>query len=175
MPVSPALLRAYRRTTYSARGVSVRIGRRSAQMDALLAGMAARAGGFVTAWNPLSKRMPDGWNRRMQRALIAHVRRLPALAGLGAGNGWFEEHLFIAADPRRLLVLARRFRQLGVVVVGRSRPARLVLLTWPGLAAVANPSNRFERALPTLYLLRTRAVAATMLALRCEQSRRVKP
>ncbi len=138
VPVSPALLRAYRRTSYVAAGAVVRIGRRSAEMDALLGGMAARAGGFVTAWNPVSKRMPDGWNRRIQRALIAHTRRLPSLTGRGSGNGWFEEHLFVAADPRRLLVLARRFRQLGIVVVGRGRAARLVLLTWPGVTALVS-------------------------------------
>jgi hypothetical protein len=126
--VRPALLRAYRRTSYTTAGASVRIGRRSAAMDALLGGVTASAGGFVTAWNPLSRRMPDGWNRRMQRALIAHTRRLPCSTGHGIGHGWSEEHLFVAADPRRVLVLARRFRQLGIVVVGRGRPARLVLL-----------------------------------------------
>ncbi|MBN9563529.1 MAG: DUF3293 domain-containing protein [Alphaproteobacteria bacterium] len=129
--VSPALLRAYRRTSYIAAGVVVRIGRRSAEMDALLGGMAAPAGGFITAWNPRSQRMPAGWNRRMQRALSARTRRLPCLTGQGSGNGWSEEHLLVAADPRRLLVLARRFRQLGIVVVRRGRPARLVLLSWP--------------------------------------------
>jgi hypothetical protein len=102
--------------------------------------MAAPGGGFVTAWNPLSRRMPGGWNRRMQRALIAHTRGLPSLAGRGSGQGWFEEHLFIAADPLRLVTLARVFRQLGIVLVGRGQPARLVLLTWPGRGAAAIPS-----------------------------------
>ena len=145
LSVSPALLRAYRRTSYVAAGAMVRIGRRSAAIDARLRGMAAPAGGFVTACNPLSRRMPDGWNRRMQRALIAHTRRLPSLTGRGAGNGWFEEHLFVAADPRRLSVLARRFHQLGIVVVGRGRPARLVLLSWPGHAASESRQNRLQR------------------------------
>jgi hypothetical protein len=140
VPVSLALLRAYRRTSYTAEGASVAIGRRSAATDALLGEMAARDGGFVTAWNPLSRRMPDGWNRRMQRALIAHTRRLPFATGHGIGHGWSEEHLFVAISSRRLLVLARRFRQLGIVVVGRGRPARLVLLTWPGLDTAAIPS-----------------------------------
>src|SRR6185312_74915 len=119
--------------------IAVRVGRRSAGADTILARYAAREGGFVTAWNPLSKRMPDGWNQRMQRALIAHTRRLPSLTGRGSGNGWFEEHLFVAVDPRRLSVLARRFRQLGIVVVSRGRPARLVLLAWPELTATAIP------------------------------------
>jgi hypothetical protein len=135
VPVSPALLRAYRRTSYTVASASVRIGRRSAAVDELLVDMAAQDGGFVTAWNPQSRRMPDGRNRRMQRALIAQTRRLPCLAGRGVGNGWSEEHVFVAADRRRLLVLARRFRQLGIVVVRRGRPARLVLLAWPDPAA----------------------------------------
>lgn len=145
MPVSPALLRAYRRTSYTVGGASVRVGRRSARMDALLGAMAAQVGGFITAWNPLSRRMPGGWNRRMQRALIAHTRRLPSFAGRGIGHGWSEEHVFIAADPRRLVVLARRFRQLGIVVVGRGKSARLVLLSWPASDAAANPRHRLQR------------------------------
>ena len=150
VPVSPELLRAYRRTSYVAAGSVVRIGRRSAGIDGRLGGMGAPAGGFVTAWNPLSKRMPDGWNRRMQRALIAHTRRLPCVTGHGIGRGWSEEHLFVAVDPRRLLVLARRFHQLGIVVVGRGRPARLVLLSWPGGALATKrsmPPSRWIAAL----------------------------
>src|SRR6185312_13745828 len=98
--------------------IAVRVGRRSAGADTILARYAAREGGFVTAWNPLSRRMPDGWNRRMQRALAARLRHLPSFSGRGIGRGWSEEHLLVVADHRRLLALARRFRQLGIVVIG---------------------------------------------------------
>ena len=128
--LSPRLLGAYRRTRYEAGGVAVRVGRRSGDADRLLERLGAGAAGFVTAWNPRSRRKPAGWNRRMQRALLAAAWRLPHAVGRGfeRGKGWCEEHVLIAADPRRLLVLARRFRQRGIVVIASGRPARLLLL-----------------------------------------------
>ena len=89
---------AYLRTAYEAGGVVVRIGRRSAAMDALLRG---RHAAFITAWNPMSRRRP---------------------------RGWAERHLLVAGDPRALAVLARRFRQAAVVAVAPGRAARLVML-----------------------------------------------
>ena len=107
-----------------------RVGRRSAACDELLARLGSRTGAFVTAWNPLGRRRPLGWNRRMQAGLLAVARRLPLTQGRGTAlrGSWFEEHLLIAADPRRLIVLARRFRQRAIVVVTRDRPARLTFV-----------------------------------------------
>lgn len=124
-PVTPALLRAYRRTAYAAGGAVARIGRRSPALDALLTRHGGRAGGFVGAWNPYSRPMPPGWNRRMDAALRRHARRLPVVPGEGAARGWREEHLLVVADPRRVAVLGRRFRQAAVVVVRRGQAARL--------------------------------------------------
>lgn len=122
------LLAAYRRSTYEAAGAVARIGRRSPGVDALLARLGVQAGGFVTAWNPLSRRMPDGWNHRMQVRLQAAARRLPGAPGHGGDGRWREAHRLIGADPRRLLVLARRFRQAAIVTVARGQPARLRLI-----------------------------------------------
>lgn len=127
-PAAPALIGAYRRTGYEAAGIVVRVGRRAPAGDRLLAALGVRAGGFVTAWNPLSRPMPVGWNRRTQDRLARHARRLPMVAGCGSDRRWREEHLLIGGDPRRLIVLARRFRQRGVVLVAPGRPARLLLL-----------------------------------------------
>lgn len=123
--LSPALARAYRRTHYCAGEVVVRLNRHSRDADALLDRLGTRSGGFVTAWNPMSRRMPDGWNRRIQRALVGRVRDLPKIAGRGVGDGWTEDHLLIGADPARLAVLARRFRQRAIVVVRSGQRARL--------------------------------------------------
>jgi Protein of unknown function (DUF3293) len=123
----PAHLRAaYRRTAYEVDGTTAQIGQRSAAMEALLRRMGSRQGGFVTAWNPLSRRMPRGWNERMLVRLRAAARRLPCAEGWGRGERWAERHLLIAADPRRIAVLARRFRQRAIVVLVRARPPRLV-------------------------------------------------
>lgn len=122
-----APLAAYRRTAYEAAGAVTHVGRRSVTVDALLARLGARQGGFVTAENPLSRRMPLGWNARAMRRFDEAIRRLPSTAGHGGWRRWREAHRLVAVDPRRLLVLARRFRQRAIVVVTRGAPARLQL------------------------------------------------
>jgi hypothetical protein len=122
----PALRAAFRRTGYEAGGVVVRIGQRSGAMDALLRRRGARAAGFVTAWNPFSRPMPPGWNRRLQDRLIEAARGAVLEEGWGRGRRWAEHHLLLAGDPRRIMVLARRFRQHAVVTVSPGRPARLL-------------------------------------------------
>jgi hypothetical protein len=126
--MNPRLLRDYRATNYSVDAVMVRIGRRSASMDALLARMEARTAVFVTAWNPLSRLMPEGWNRRMQHSLVKRLRRYVSRPASGSLRRWHEAHLLVAADPRPIVRLARLFRQRGVVVVSRHQAVRLVLL-----------------------------------------------
>ena len=69
--------------------------------------------------------MPAGWNRRMQARLAEAARRLPAAGGWGGARRWREAHWLFGADPRRLAVLARRFRQAAFVEVRRGQPARL--------------------------------------------------
>ena len=125
--MKPALHRAYTRTRYEAGGVVVRIGQRSTAMDALLDAHRVRSAGFVTAWNPFSRRMPRGWNERMLGRLreAARRRRRVLAEGWGSGGGWAERHLLVAGDARWLARLARRFRQNALVVVARGRPARL--------------------------------------------------
>ncbi|HUB44772.1 MAG TPA: DUF3293 domain-containing protein [Acetobacteraceae bacterium] len=128
--IPPRLLRDYKATRYEAEGVTIRIGRRSTAMDDLLGRMGTSAGGFITAWNPLSRRMPEGWNHRMQRSLAERLRRHAGLPANGSLHRWHEAHLLTTAHPRRLLRLARLFRQRGVVVVKCHQPARLMLLDW---------------------------------------------
>jgi hypothetical protein len=99
-------------------------------MDALLTRAGARMGVFITAWNPLSRRMPEGWNRRMQRCLLERLRRHTRFRANGALRRWREEHLLVVADPRPMLRCARLFRQRGVVVVRRGQPVCLSLLCY---------------------------------------------
>ena len=90
--MSARLLAAYRRSRYEAAGAVARIGRRSPAVDALMSRLGVREGGFVTAWNPFSRRMPDGWNQRMQARLEAAARRLPGAPGHGGDGRWREAH-----------------------------------------------------------------------------------
>ena len=129
----PARLRAaYRRARYEAGGVPVRIGRSSPRLDALLARLGGRpgalVGGLVTAWNPLGRRLPEGRNRRRQERLERLIRHLPSLPARSGEGRWREEQRLLLADPRRLAVLGRRFRQNAVVLLARGRPARLLWL-----------------------------------------------
>jgi hypothetical protein len=126
--MSGSLAAAYAASAYEASGAVAWVGRRSAAVDALLRRLGARQGGFVTAWNPFSRRMPRGWNDRMQARLRVAARRLPAAEGWGGNSDWKEQHLLLAADPRRIAMLARRFRQNAILAVQLGRPARLVLL-----------------------------------------------
>ncbi|WP_149541243.1 DUF3293 domain-containing protein [Siccirubricoccus phaeus] len=126
--MSARLRRAYARTTYEAAGARAWVGRRSPEVDALLGRLGGRQGGFITAWNPYSRKMPRGWNDKALARLRQAARRLPMAAGEGGLGRWKERHLFLAADPRRLAVLARRFRQAAIVTLRRGGPARLVVL-----------------------------------------------
>ena len=124
-PPPATLLRAYARTEYRAAGAVARIDCRSPGIDATLRRLGVHQGAFVTAWNPFSRRRPQGWNRRMQARLEQAVRRLPSVSGKGESRGWAEDHLLVGADPRRVWRLGLRFRQQAIVTVRIGGRARL--------------------------------------------------
>jgi hypothetical protein len=104
------------------------VGRRSPGIDRLLLRWGVRQGAFLSAWNPGSRKLPPGWNRRMERALLEWLRTTPHHKGWGEGRGWRESHVLAALPPRPAVVLARRFRQAAITVVSRGGPARLLVL-----------------------------------------------
>jgi len=123
------LRRAYRATTYRAGPVEARVGRRSRSADAWLRAQVARAGAMVTAWNPMSRKHPRGWNDRAQARLRQAARRWARAEGFSGTRHWQEHNLLLAADPRAVAVLARRFRQAAILVLRRGQRARL---EWTG-------------------------------------------
>ncbi|MDR3532546.1 MAG: DUF3293 domain-containing protein [Rhodopila sp.] len=123
----PSLLRAYRMTCYEVAGIQVRIGRRSSAMDACLLSYGVHEAVFITAYNPFSRPMPPGWNRRMQARLAQAVRRRPVLVASGHWRRWSEAHLVVFGDVRPARGLARRFRQNAIVIVRRGQPARFLV------------------------------------------------
>jgi hypothetical protein len=122
----PSLLRAYRETVYRAAGTDVRIGRQCP--GALLAQFDDRTAVILTAWNPRSRRMPEGWNHRMQQRLRQHLRRSEVVDAQGSLRRWHEAMLLVAGDPRPMVRLAARFRQCAVVILRRGQKVRLRLL-----------------------------------------------
>ena len=119
----PALLRAYRKTDYRVAGCVFNIGRRAPAIDRLLTSHHAREAALITAHNPFSRRMPLGWNRRMQSRLAQVARRHPTLPAEGAWRCWSEDHLLLLASRRQALCLARRFRQHAIVRLRIRQPA----------------------------------------------------
>ncbi len=125
--LAPKLLRAYRRTTYQAAGINVRIGQRSTEADRLLRLHGARTAVFITAYNPYSRLMPLRWNQRKQQQLRQALRRRDCICGCGTLARWSEAHWLVFGDPRPIHTLARRYRQNGIVIMRREQPAGLVL------------------------------------------------
>ncbi len=123
------LLRAYRQTEYSAAGCVVTIGQRVP--DRLFVLLGSRSAVLITAWNPMSGRMPDGWNHRMQARLRERLHRFRSFSAEGRLGCWREAHLLVeATDVRPVLHVARIFRQRAIVVVRTARSAQLVLLRY---------------------------------------------
>ena len=147
MQLRARLLNAWRHTSYVVDTVEVSIGRRSLAMDALLTAHGVRAGVFVTAWNPMSRRMPVRWNRRMQQRMKDRLRRCPALPAEGSWRLWREEHFLVLVDPRHARRLAQQFRQAAVVVVRRGQPAALITSfpVFSPLNSIPNASGAFSR------------------------------
>ena len=135
--IPPRLLRAYRLTRYRAEGFDILVGRRVS--DGLFARIGARNATLVTAWNPMSRRMPQGWNGPMQRRLLERLRRVVALPAEGTLGRWHEAMVLVAGDVRPVLRLACVFRQRGVVVLRRGQSARLI--TRCGLHSCAPPAS----------------------------------
>ncbi len=125
----PRRLRAWRASAYEAGGAVARIGRRSDAIDVLLRAMGVRQAAFIGAWNPGGQRVPAGLNRIAERRLAGFARGLPCRAGHGGLGSWREAHLLIGVAPARAVVLARRARQAGMVLVHIGAPARLVLIS----------------------------------------------
>ena len=124
--MTPRLLRAFQATEYRIDGIAFHVGRRSPGIDDLLRSHNARTAALLSACNPQSRKMPPGWNDRMQVRLAEHLRRHRTLSASGSGRGWREAHIAVLdADPKSVDLL-RRFRQHAGVLVRIGRPARLV-------------------------------------------------
>jgi hypothetical protein len=119
-------MRAYRLTQYRAMGIGFRIGQRAP--DAIFTRTGTRTATLITAWNPWSRRRPDGYNERMQEALRQRLRRSAVAEAEGTLYRWHEAMLLASGDPRPPIRLAAHFRQIAVVILRRGQNVRLRLL-----------------------------------------------
>jgi hypothetical protein len=125
--IHAALLRAYGQTLYHAPGITIRTGRRCAAADRLLSAHRARAAVFITACNPRSRKMPDGWNQRMQTHLRRALGRCSVVPATGTLRRWSETHFLAFGPVPPLQKLARQYRQNAIVIIRMRQSARLVL------------------------------------------------
>lgn len=127
---------AYRRAIYRvdapAGPIDLRIGRRSAALDALLAERGARRWGFLTAVNPGSVRLPAADNEERTARLGARLEELGWKRLTGSGldplERWPAEPSFLVldVDADAVAALAREFGQAAIVVGEAGTAARLL-------------------------------------------------
>jgi hypothetical protein len=126
--IPPHLTTTFTKASYWAAGQRIRIGRRSREVDGLLAGMGVQEAVLITAWNPNHHRMPAAWNERMMRRLrdkLGAYTIMPAESGSGP---WRENQLLVGAPVALVARAGRHFRQTALVRLRRACPATLIAL-----------------------------------------------
>lgn len=108
----------------------IRVGERSADVDALLAEAGADSWAFITAANPRSVRLTAGENAARAAALanVVAERRLVHFAGTGGGAEWPAEPslLVLGIAEADAKALASAFDQHAILFGQRGGAARLV-------------------------------------------------
>ena len=132
MLLSPELIAAYERAEYVVHGkLTLKIGQRSAALDALLEAQGATSAAFVTAANPRGERRSNEENRTALAALEASLAH-PVYPGEGIDpeGGWpAEPSLLVIGVPRgEAEALGRAFRQNAIVYIEKGAAPELVML-----------------------------------------------
>lgn len=105
----------------------IRVGCRSAAADRMLAQHRVREAALISAYNPFSRKMPAGWNHRMQSRLADTLRHKSKLPATGQWKHWSEAHFLVFCDRRVAVKLAHLFRQNAIVIVRVRQPAYLLI------------------------------------------------
>jgi putative PIN family toxin of toxin-antitoxin system len=131
MLLSPQLIAAYEAADYVVHGgFTLKIGRRSAPLDALLEAHGATDAAFVTAANPRGEKLGDEENRAALEALEASLG-YPFYRGEGrdAQGTWAEPSLLVVGMPRGdAEALGRAWRQNAIVHAKKGAAPQLVML-----------------------------------------------
>jgi putative PIN family toxin of toxin-antitoxin system len=132
MLLSPQLIAAYERADYEVHGhFTLRIGRRSGALDALLEAHGAASAAFVTAANPRGEKRADADNRAALAELEASLA-CPFYKGQGRdpdGNWPAEPSLLVVGIPRgEAEALGRAWRQNAIVFIEKGAAPELVML-----------------------------------------------
>jgi putative PIN family toxin of toxin-antitoxin system len=131
MPLTPQIIDSYRDALYGVDGVVLRIGERSAELEALLEAEGAASAAFLTAANPRGEETSHAANEAAMQALRSSVS-WPFREGEGRdpqGRWPAEPSLLVIGIPRAdAEALGRKFDQNAIVFVEKESAAELVLL-----------------------------------------------
>lgn len=128
---------AYLETEYRVGGDTpcvLKVGARSAALEALHRQHGVACSAFVTAWNPYSESLAPAHNaaRQLELAQALARRGLVAVPGVGQhpNNGWpgEESYLVLGLPLDEARALGARFGQNAVVWSGEDAVPRLILL-----------------------------------------------
>ena len=129
------LVQAYRNTTYgvdAAAPFAVFVGQASGPLLSLMAQNECHSAAYITACNPMGRRLADGDNARRQVALAAYLRhngyRFLHGKGQGADRRWQAEPSFLVFGiPLQMAkALGCRWRQNAILWCGADAVPQLV-------------------------------------------------
>lgn len=143
MTTNHDLTAAYRATTFRVQGpegnIDIRIGRRHAQLDALLTDLVRTEWAYITAWNPSSRPLTLEQNASAHTELVRLVRDrgLPYYEGYGIpdSEGWSPERsVWIAGLGRNAATaIGTLFGQKAIVVGSKGDAAVLLFCSAPDI------------------------------------------
>jgi Protein of unknown function (DUF3293) len=145
MPLSPALLDAYRRTQYlifvGDLQIELEIDTHSPQLAELLRRESRQSAAVLTAWNPRSEPRSEAENRAAQIDLLRLLKTLPVVSYSGENrardNAWPIEPsvLVLGVDRATAQALAQRFGQLAFLWSDTSAIPQLMETVMPNQIA----------------------------------------
>jgi hypothetical protein len=130
-----ALEKAYRRAIYEveaeAGSIRLAVGRRSRQLDRLLAARSVKRAAFLSAANPGSRPLAETENRERHECLLLRLAELGYAAlpaeSRDASGAWREASLLVlGVSEDAALSLAREFGQAALLVAEPGGAVRLV-------------------------------------------------
>ena len=136
MALKPELLDAYMKAhfvVFGAPDFTLRIGKHSARLDALLEAEGAPGAAFITPANPHSKRRTDAENHAAFLSFNAAMRKTPYACHPGLGRNphgnWAEQSLLIIGMPRaEAEALGRSLGQNAIVYIEKGKLPELAVL-----------------------------------------------
>lgn len=130
--LSPTLIRLYEQTHYCFNSTILRIMQPSIEAKTLLESSSPKGGVFITAWNPLGKKVTDVENINSNVELKEELVKqgLNIIDGYGESpDGQWREYSFFAypVSKNTSLLLCRNFRQNAVVYISSEGLPELLL------------------------------------------------